>query len=124
MNDVRKLMDTLRVDVEYKEFDPPVAPSARAGGWALLHRLDRLERATPQAALRIVEPIVAAEAPPALDPEPPLATQMRQAAADRGKRGLRGLALGKYAARPATEVEDGRKLPLDQVFARLAQGAR
>ncbi|CAN7194057.1 hypothetical protein LJR219_000480 [Phenylobacterium sp. LjRoot219] len=122
MNDVRKLMDTLRGDVEYREFNAPVAPAARAGGWALL---DRLDRAAPKSAAVVVEPIVAEELP---EPEPVLAAQMREAAAARSTRGMGGLRLGKYVA-PTTQAavasaDDARKLPLEAVFARLAQGAR
>lgn len=125
MNDVRKLMDTLRGDVEYREFATPAAPAAaRSSGWALLERLDR---AAPKPAAAPVDPIVAEELP-VLAPEPVLATQMREAAAARSTRGLGGLKLGKYAktpaAGPAATADDARKLPLDEVFARLAKTAR
>lgn len=129
MNDVRKLMNTLRGDVEYREFTTPAVPAARSGGWALL---DRLDRAAPKSAASVeplvIEPIVA-EAPPAPEPEPVLATQMRAAAAARSERGQGRLRLGKYAsagaaAQTSSEAQDGRKLPLEAVFARLAQGAR
>lgn len=114
MNDVRNLMSKLRGELDYKEFDTST-PSKAAAGWALLERVKIATDAAP------------AEVVPAADGEPPMATELRKAANARGQRGLGAagrLSLGQYAAAaPAPEVATVAGLPLNEVFARLAQGA-
>lgn len=123
MNDIRNLMQTLHGEVEYREF-PAAEPAPVAGSWALLARLERGAR--PPASVSegqspapgtFVEAVLAAQQ----DVGGAAAAQMHAAAVARGARGFGQLRLGKYAA-PA-DAAAGRRLPLTEVFARLAAGA-
>ncbi|CAN7402817.1 hypothetical protein LJR219_002512 [Phenylobacterium sp. LjRoot219] len=111
MNDIRNLMDNLHTQMEYREFDGATRPPN--GAWPILQHVGRMAPPVPIAEDAHAEE---AEAEPiaARAPRAPLVSGLRRP--DRSM-------LDRYA--PAeTSPDDGRGLPLAEVFAQLAQPAR
>lgn len=110
MNDVRNLMGHLQGQMEYKEFGESVRPPA--GAWPILQRVGRMAPPNPTP-----------EDPPQEIDEPPAEPARRAPLVSGLKRPKRSL-LNRYAPAEAAEAahEEGRRLPLAEVFARLAAG--
>lgn len=112
MNDVRNLMQSLGDNFKYREFQN-FTPGKRL---AVVGELDHSEPAAPAEE--------GAPSPPAADAV--LASRMRAAAAARATRGVgeaARLSLGKYRDAASAQAGDPRRLPLNEIFARLAAQA-